>query len=473
LKRHLLPLLGLAVALTVALAPAGLQAAFGPRYGGVLRVGVLDLSPTPDPSSARGLGARLLLTLRHETLVRASTEGILPSLALGWSSAAGGREWTLDLASGARFHKGGALTSEDALRSLRRFLRAPSPDAELLAADLDGGAAFRNRQTEGLPGLASPTSGRLVLRFIEPQAALPAALASPSAAITNAEGDACGPFRLAHAMGDERAILLTFDQHVRGRPLLDQIELIRLPDLAALRRARERGEIDLAFGEPASGPKSGRLLLLLDASRTPFRAAEARRRLAATVDRQVFVRRFFPDGEPTCRPLGEALAAGDEACGATVGTSGAGAPRRESIVLGVDSSVPASASQRVVAQFLAVGYRVSAHSLPADRLASAEVDARLIVFTPEVDDPVCALQELAALAGQTRALGTRLIEAQRAPRPGARRKLLAAAEHALLDTHAVIPLAATPLLGLGSAHVMDMTLTPGGRLLLEESWLPL
>src|SRR5262249_52511372 len=115
---------GAAAALLV-LAPWLLQAALGPRYGGELKVGVLELPATTEPGIERGGGAGLVAALVHETLVGVDEEGFpSPALAQGWTAAAGGREWTLRLREGALFHDGRPVTAADAARSLRRFLRS-------------------------------------------------------------------------------------------------------------------------------------------------------------------------------------------------------------------------------------------------------------------------------------------------------------------------------------------------------------
>jgi MarR-like DNA-binding transcriptional regulator SgrR of sgrS sRNA len=463
-------------AFVLVLSPLGLWAAVGPRYGGALRVGVLDLGSAPDPDSSRGTGTRLFLALCHETLVRAGPDGVTPSLAARWTSRAEGREWVLELAEGLRFHDGRALTSEDAVRSLRRFLRSASPAASLLAQELDGGLPFRSGKTTELPGALADAPNLVVLRFVNPQAALPAMLASPAAVVMSSNGRGSGPFSLAQAMGDQRAILVAFDQHVRGRPYLDQLEMVRFESRDALRHAREQGTVNVALGEQGTGPLAGRLLLLLDPESPAFRKPQARARVAAAIDRDILARRYLPGSEAACGLLGEVLLPPGLRCAVPTSraatSSSAPAGGRTPLTLVVDDAVPAAASQRVVAHLLALGYRPTAQAVPADRVTRTEADARLFVWTAEIDDPLCALHELAVLAGLG-AGGTRLEEALDSPVPTARLALLAASERAILDTHTVIPLAATSVFALGGTRVMGVTVSPGGRLLLEESWLPL
>ena len=182
-------------ALVAVLAPPLLQAALGPRYGGELKVGVLELPATIEPGAERGVGASFVSTLVHETLVGVDESGFpSPALAQGWSTAAGGREWTLRLREGAAFHDGRPVAAAEAARSIRRFLRSPSFAAARLAECLEGGERFRAGRSEELASVGAPDAKRLVLRFAQPTALPLAPLAAAAAAVTGPGGAGAGPF---------------------------------------------------------------------------------------------------------------------------------------------------------------------------------------------------------------------------------------------------------------------------------------
>jgi ABC-type transport system substrate-binding protein len=459
---------GRLLAAVALLMPVAGSAALGPRYGGSLRVGVLDLPSGAEPSFARGLGSRLLLGLRHETLVRLDPQGAPEAaLAVHWTPAASGREWTIEIDPRAAFHDGRPVTAADVVRSLRRFLRSDSPAGARLAALVDGGAAFRERATESLAGVASDGPTTIALRLTAPIADLPVDLAAPAAAVTASDGAACGPFILVHAVRDERAALVAFSRHVAGRPFLDEVEILRYRDHEALQLALAKGSVDIALGEPGTSPRRGRLLLVLDATRPPFRGEAARQRVAAALDRRVLAERFLRESRPLCRLWWDAGAPpacrpGEEP------HSPRSTEGRVSLALAVDQEVPASASRRVVAHLLSLGYDVQVGVLDSRRAAvGGEVDARLLLWAPEIDLAAPALSEAAGLPGVP---GPVREIVRDATAPGGD---VAAAETALLDSATVIPLAATPLFAVRGGAVEGARTGPSGRLLLEDAWLPL
>lgn len=481
-----------ALAVPVLLLAAGVAfAALGPRYGGTLRVGVLDLPATFEPAAPDGPGARLLGALLHETLVGVGPEGLpTPGLVSTWTSAAGGREWTLTLDPGARFHDDRAVTSEDALRSLRRFLRSPSPAAAWLAEGLEGGGAFRARRTSALPGLTSPDERRVVLRFAEPQALPLAPLASPLAAVTSESGLGCGPFVATANLPGRQVTLNAFGAHVRGRPYLDQVDVLALRDAETLRNDLAGGRLDVALdpsvaqatapapaptgdwgagavvAESAARARGAVLLLVLDPGQAPFRRAEAREALLALIDRPALVRHFVPGGEAWAGLLPPSLLSGLPAA-----PPAASAPVAGRLSLVVARDVPPAVSQRLVALLADGGFdaRVDVRG-PADA-RRAPADARLLLYVPEVAEASLALHEIAALGPPAPPEAEDALAAARVdPNLDRRRARLLAAEQALRADHVRLALAALPLEAVSGPRLHGLRVDGAGRLLLEDAW---
>jgi ABC-type transport system substrate-binding protein len=459
--------LGAATAAGAALVPLLLHAALGPRYGGELKVGVMELPATTEPGGERGGGAGLVSLLAHETLVGVDEGGFpSPALAQGWSTGAGGREWTLRLWEGASFHDGRPVTAADVVRSLRRFLRSPSFAAARLADGLDGGGAFRARQAEELGGLVAPDGRHVVLRFIQAQAMPLAALAAPAAAVTSPSGAGAGPFVPAAPVPGRRLAFTAFTGHVRGRPYLDRVEVVALPDSSSAPSETASAPIDVAPGEPGVTRLAATLLLILDPSRPPFDRTEARAAVAAAIDRGDLVRHLLPGGDAAASLLAPGLLpplglGASPPAGRVTGTA----------TLAVSREIPALVSQRVVAHLTTLGLRVAVvPSSPATVLA-APTHARLTMWAPEVAEAGLALRELAAIAPVSPAAREELAAASEETDVARRRARLHRAEAALRADWVLLPLASVPVSYRTRPGVHGAAVDLAARLVLENAWV--
>ncbi|HVR71721.1 MAG TPA: ABC transporter substrate-binding protein [Vicinamibacteria bacterium] len=461
---------GTAGALLAALALAAMaRAALGPRYGGDLAVAALSLPAALDPAAPRGSGEALLALLVHERLLRLDTEGE-PRAALvrDWFGAAGGREWVLRLEPHARFHDGHPVTAEDARRSLRRFLRSPSPAAARLADTLEGGAAFRARRTEELAGLVA-SGAEVVLRFLEPVAVPLAPLAAPSAAVLSAGGSGAGPFVPTARVSARRLALTAFGAHVRGRPLLDRVTVVAIPRADELEVELQTRRVSLVVGAGAWGAPASTLLLVFDPSRPPFDDAALRATAADALSRSDLAERVLPGAAPPAgllpRHLWPPSSAHAEAAHAR------GAVPATPITLAVSSEVPPLVSQRLIAYLDNLGFRAGAVATTPDRALDAAAHARLLTWSPEVPEPELALRELAALAPDVPGVAAALAAAAREPDVSRRRSYLGEAEKALRASGVLVPLAAVPAAAQARANLHGVTTDRAGRLVLEDAWL--
>ena len=454
-------------ALVAVLAPPLLQAALGPRYGGELKVGVLELPATIEPGAERGVGASFVSTLVHETLVGVDESGFpSPALAQGWSTAAGGREWTLRLREGAAFHDGRPVAAAEAARSIRRFLRSPSFAAARLAECLEGGERFRAGRSEELASVGAPDAKRLVLRFAQPTALPLAPLAAAAAAVTGPGGAGAGPFVPAAPVPGRRLALTAFTGHVRGRPYVDRVEVVALADASSVPSEMASGRIDVAPGEPGITRLAATLLLILDPSRPPFDRPAARAAVAAAIDRGDLVRHLLPGGDAAPSLLVPALLP-------PLGLGEAPAPGRVNgtATLAVGRDVPPVASQRIVAHLTTLGLRVGVVPSSPATVVAAPTHARLVMWSPEVPEAGLALAELAALARPDPAAREELAGALDETEPSRRRARLHRAEAALRSEWVLVPLASVPVSYRARSGVHDATIDLGGRLVLEDAWV--
>jgi len=444
-------------------------AALGPRYGGDLTVGALALPATLDPSVPRGSAESVVSLLTQETLLRLDADGEpRAGLARDWISAAGGREWSLRLAPGALFHDAHPITGEDGARSLRRFLRSASSAAARLAQTLDGGAAYRARHTDELPGV-SAAGTEIVLRFTEAVAAPLVPLAAPSAAVVSPAGAGAGPFVPTANVPGRRLALTAFGAHVRGRPLLDRLSVVAVPNADDLQVELQTRRVSLVVGAGAWGAPAATLLLVLDPSHPPFDAAALRGSVVEALARSDLAGRVLPGA---ARPVGllpprlwPPPSGGSEATVAPAAR--AGTP----ITLAVSAEVPPLVSQRLVAYLDDMGLRVAALATAPDRVLEADAHARLLLWSPEVPEPELALRELATLAPGMAGVAEALAAAAREADPPRRRSTLLEAERALRASAVLVPLAVVPVAAHARPNLHGLAADRAGRLVLEDAWL--
>ena len=465
------------VLLLVAALPVRGPAALGPRYGGEMRVAVSDLPPSLDPASPVGAGPRLAAGLVHETLVGIGPDGQpTPGLAGASRSTAEGREWTLILDDEARFHDGRPVTAEDAVRSLRAFLRGPGVAAERLARDLEGGLAFRSRERDDLPSLMAVDPHRLALRLVSATPASLAPLASPAAAITSPAGAGAGPFVPALFVPGQRLVVTPFPGHVRGRPYLDRVLVTALPDPASLAAEARAGRVDLAAGEPGVQALAVSLLLVLDPRRSPFDRPEARAAVGGAIDRSLLMGRLVPGGRPSTDLLPQTVWPPSPAPAGAPLSPDEPPPVRAALLSGavtlsVSRDVPPAASQRIVAHLTALGLRVRVVAVSPAGALGAATELRLLAFSPTVPEPALALEELLALAPPSPAVAARLDAARLEADPARRLAGLAQAEDALRREGAIVPIGQMPVRFGGSPTAHGARIDATGRLILEDAWV--
>lgn len=406
--------------------PPAARAVLGPSYGGVLRVAASSLPRDLAPSAAKGRVDALAQGLVHETLLAVAADGTLrPSLASECVAAEGGREWRIALPPGAFFHDGAPLTSADALRSLERFVAAGTPAGRMLGA--------------ALAGIAAPDPGHLVLRLTRPHEAALAALASPAAAITSPRGAGAGPF-VPTATLPGRTALTAFPGHVRGRPLLDGVEIASSADPAADVGA---GRADLGLGAGGAAGNPAEMLLAVVGVDHPGLATPPDRAALAAVLGGAALAAALPGGAP---PAGLLLHGPPEPSPVPRPSPPPRLRVRELAVV-VSSDVPPLASQRVLALLSAAGVKATIAARDPESARTARAPLRLLAWTPEVAEPALALAELAALVGGD----ARVSE--------------------LRGDARVVALAALPLPAVTARGLRGVAVSRNGRLVVEDAWL--
>jgi len=212
-------------------------------YGAAVEVAVGDFSGLADPHVVTSRSGRLVASLLHGRLFRASGASFAPELAEGpgtWS----GDGLTVTLADTARFHDGQAVRAADVVASWRRL-------AALGDASPIGRLAGALQVSEAGPRTVVFTARGALEEEVR------ALLARPEAAILlrGQPGVGAGAFRLGKpesAVG-ERRTLVAWEGHAKGRPWLQEVRLVRV-DAAREEAAFRFGEVELAFSPPRVMP---------------------------------------------------------------------------------------------------------------------------------------------------------------------------------------------------------------------------
>jgi ABC-type transport system substrate-binding protein len=162
--------------------------------------------------------------------------------------------------------------------------------------------------------ISAPTEREIAVRLRRPMALFLADLMDAPIAGTSP----AGPFKLV-TQGPDRVVLRAHRSYYRGRPGVEDLELVRYNTLRRAWSALMRREIDLLyevspearqFVEPVSDleifsfPRPYAYAILFNVDRGPLRDAAVRRALNWAVDRRTLIDRILRDtGEPATSPV--------------------------------------------------------------------------------------------------------------------------------------------------------------------------
>ncbi|MCC6190259.1 MAG: hypothetical protein IT318_14605 [Anaerolineales bacterium] len=304
----------------------------GPR---IFTIGLVTMPGTLDPANA--LDRSALIIARHlyaglTTFAPGSTWP-MPALAETWDLSPDGLTWTFRLRRGAVFSDGSPVTAEAVRLNFERWLSAAPPGHYTFWRAVFGGFVGEQDATgEPLALLAEVTVAdelTVALTLHRPDATLPNSLALPSFGIVNprvfAAGSpaaldqtsaGAGPYVLAEA-GQPDLVRLVRNVHYWGAAAdpgwaagPDELVFKVIPDDTQRLLALRTGEIEaMAEVNPAdyatvSAPDSGTrlefdpalnvLYLGINQAHAPWDQLECRQALAHALDRERYVRDYFP-----------------------------------------------------------------------------------------------------------------------------------------------------------------------------------
>jgi peptide/nickel transport system substrate-binding protein len=252
----------------------------------------------------------------------------VPALAERWNASPDGLEWTFALRPGATFSDGSPVTAEAARLNFERWLSATPPGPYTFWRAVFGGfAGEMDAAGEPLALVAevtAPNDSTLHIRLNRPDATLPNSLALPSFGLVNpaafvgsgaggleAVSAGAGPYVLADASQLGLVRLARNDEYWGAAAMADgpdELVFKVISDDTQRLLALRTGEIEgmaavnpASYGAAASGetrvefdPALNVLYLGINQAHAPWNHAECRQALAHALDRERYVREFFP-----------------------------------------------------------------------------------------------------------------------------------------------------------------------------------
>ena len=232
-------------------APTTAAAAGNAKKGGVLKVGVQGDPVALDPHSTSLTATNHIVEHIYGRLVTIdATLSPKPDLAESWEIAPDGLVYTFKLRKGVKFHNGQTLVAGDVKYSYERVL-----DPKTKSTSTAGLASIDKIET--------PDDGTVKITLKKPNAAFLVGLWSPNYAIVRKEdidknGDltkfanGTGPFKFKEYVPNTKLTLERFpDYYEAGKPYLDGIEFVPVPDDTARSTAVRTGTVDFVEYAPA------------------------------------------------------------------------------------------------------------------------------------------------------------------------------------------------------------------------------
>lgn len=252
-----------------------------------------------DPNTIASGGQTQLQTLLWSALTKLDRDGAaVPDIAESWTTSDDGLTWTFDLRPDVTYHDGTPFTAQDAVQNIERVLDPEIPSQT-------------RTKIEMIEKVAAPDDTTLVVDLSQPNPTLPLALVDVKMSdVENIEevnqtANGTGPYKLKSFVPDQAVEMVRFDGYYGDKPNLDEIKIVRYPDMTAAQAAFRAGELGLLWNVPPDAiddlavsadaqvleaeEPSGAFVLELDTTSEPFSDIQARRALAYAVDRETML----------------------------------------------------------------------------------------------------------------------------------------------------------------------------------------
>ena len=280
-----------------------------PRRGGRLRWGI-ERMPDGflDPALATGV-TLIFANWIYEPLVAIDEDyaELIPRLATSWHSEEDARVWVFELREGVQFHHGREFVAEDVLHTFERILDPDfgSPGQPIFAnvIDIEALDDYTVRFELENANADFPVS----LTGFQPKI-VPHDLSDEE---INSEPRGTGPFRIDNYVNADRIVFYRNEDYWQeGRPYLDTLETITIPESTTLVNALQAGDIDairmlpvpllpIVEGDPnlniEYGPPTQKEYMFMRLDVEPFSDDRVRRAFKLIPDREAMTELVWGD----------------------------------------------------------------------------------------------------------------------------------------------------------------------------------
>ena len=283
---------------------------------GHLKIALTGSLNTLDPAKTKTGDEYLYLVTVFNGLTKMSRNmEVQPDLALKWEFSPDLKEWTFYLREGVKFHHGREMTAEDVAFTINRILDKETGSRArvnfLIVDDIEVVDKYTIRFKLNTPYSAFPDVFCTRQARIVPSDAADKLATAPIGT---------GPFKFkSYTPGDRVELVKNEDYFEAGKPKLDAVSLLVMPESATKVTALETGEIhvvwklpiesvdrlkqnpDIIVDEVSTSSWDG---IILNNSKKPFNDLRVRQALNLAIDKKELTEIvLFGHGSPTHSPI--------------------------------------------------------------------------------------------------------------------------------------------------------------------------
>ncbi len=242
--------------------------------------------------------------------------GYIGKLLESWEMTEDGKEWTMHVRPGMKWHDGQPITAEDVVFTLE-YLRSPDIDipSKSIVPPADEVYEVVDELTYKITTPYPNPNELAAWIYIYPKHIWKDV---PPSNFSNApegrERIGSGPFKLEEYKAGEYLRFSRFDDYYEGRPYLDEVIYRIIPDRVAQVAALESGQVDVIFSSIAaveplmqnpavktfSAPSGNSTTLYMNTTQAPFDDILVRKAMLHAINREVLVQQVL-------RGFGEAV----------------------------------------------------------------------------------------------------------------------------------------------------------------------